>query len=199
MCFIDESGFNLSLVRTEAWSKKGTPAKVTVPTQRGINLSILGCISSAGIVLLAKRDPIPSKKRKAVGKQPVKSGKGTTADDFVTFVGRVMDILDNHNMKGMHLVMDNASIHHGERVIQAAAQRGYKPLFLPPYSPFLNPIEECWAKLKANVRRNPLSSQDKLSPRVLEAAHTITAQDCQGWIRHSESFWQRCLDKEVGL
>lgn len=66
--------------------------------------------------------------------------------------------------------------------------RGYKPLLMSPYSSFLNPIEECWSKIK----RNPLS----LTPRVKAACETITTKDCSGWIPHSETYWDTCLNKE---
>jgi transposase len=52
-----------------------------------------------------------------------------------------MDFLDRHDKKGYYIVMDNCRIHHSALVLDAINKRGYKPLFMPPYSPFLNPIE----------------------------------------------------------
>jgi transposase len=52
------------------------------------------------------------------------------------------------------LVIDNASFHHTERIEQMCAEAGVKLLYLPPYSPDLNPIEEFFAELKAFIRRN---------------------------------------------
>lgn len=51
------------------------------------------------------------------------------------------------------LIMDNASFHRGERVQQMCDAAGVKLLYLPPYSPDLNPIEEWFAKFKAFVKR----------------------------------------------
>ncbi|KAG1152017.1 hypothetical protein G6F37_002396 [Rhizopus arrhizus] len=82
---------------------------------------------------------------------------------------------------------------------EAINKRDYKPLFLPPYSPFLNPIEECWAKVKTNIRKNQLCKVDQLTPRIAAACATVTAEDCQGWIRHSKTFWDRYLSKELLL
>jgi transposase len=65
--------------------------------------------------------------------------------------------------------MDNCRIHHSDFVIEAINKRGYKPLFLPSYSPFLNPIAECWAKVKRNTGRNQLSKLDQLTPRIAGA------------------------------
>lgn len=52
-----------------------------------------------------------------------------------------MDKLDKHGKKGFLIVMDNCRIYHSAFVVDAINKRGYKPLFMPPYSPFLNPIE----------------------------------------------------------
>lgn len=52
------------------------------------------------------------------------------------------------------LVMDNASFHHPEGIEQICSQAGVKLVYLPPYSPDLNPIEELFAELKAFIRRH---------------------------------------------
>ncbi|KAI8635724.1 hypothetical protein BD408DRAFT_325637, partial [Parasitella parasitica] len=57
-------------------------------------------------------------------------------------------------------------------------------------------IEECWSKIKSNIRRNPLDTGDKLTPRIKEACLTVTADNCIGWIRHAETYWDRCLQNE---
>jgi hypothetical protein len=50
--------------------------------------------------------------------------------------------------------MDNASFHHTKRVEQLCYEAGVKLLYLPPYSPDFNPIEEFFAELKAFIRKN---------------------------------------------
>jgi transposase len=50
------------------------------------------------------------------------------------------------------LVIDNASIHHSEKVKQLCNKAGVKLLYLPPYSPTLNPIEEFFAELKTYIK-----------------------------------------------
>ena len=59
--------------------------------------------------------------------------------------------------KGAVIVMDNASFHSKKRLISAAQNAGCRLIFLPPYSPELNPIEKFWAWLKRFLR-NILSS-----------------------------------------
>ena len=56
--------------------------------------------------------------------------------------------------------MDNVSFHHSERIERICSQAGVKLVYLPPYSPDLNPIEELFAELKAFIRRNWQSYKD---------------------------------------
>lgn len=213
--FIDEAGFNTHQTRIRGWSKVGEPAIAKVPKHKGTNISIIGCISSWGIVNFCKVDPlkpsdaekierefpIPDSKRKRKVKdddkqQQRKLNKGTTAYHVVKFIEQTMDILDKQGKNGVYIVMDNCRIHHSDFVTECIKKRGYRALFMPPYSPFLNPIEECWSKVKSYTKRHPLSETDQLTPRIATACKTITVDDCQGWIRHSERFWDRCLAKE---
>jgi transposase len=72
-------------------------------------------------------------------------------------------------MKGHYLVMDNALIHTPVKVRELVESRGYQCLYLPLYSPFLNPIEELWSKVKAGVRGIALTADDRLSDRICES------------------------------
>ena len=94
------------------------------------------------------------KKRKANdSKAMVVSGRvGTRTEHFLAYISNVMDVLDTNDMKGHYTVMDNAPIHTPVKVRVLVESRGYKCLCLPQYSPFLNPIEEFWSKVKAGVR-----------------------------------------------
>ncbi|CEP17968.1 hypothetical protein [Parasitella parasitica] len=157
------------MMRSRAWSKKGEPAIVQVHSRRGANVTIVGCISPFGTINFSKVEPLKrsdmekleeefkqhtTKKRKADVLEKSKSKplkKGTTAYHIVKFIKAVMDVLDKHNKKGMFIGTDNCRIQHSAFVVDAINKRGYKPIFMPPYSPFLNPIEERWAKIKSNT------------------------------------------------
>jgi transposase len=52
------------------------------------------------------------------------------------------------------LAMDNASFHHSEQIEQLCVNAGVKLVYLPPYSPDLNPIEEFFTELKSFIKRN---------------------------------------------
>lgn len=172
--FIDEAGFHSQTMRGPVWSKVGEPAKVKVHNQKGVSISIIDCIAARGIIDFSKVEPLKksdtatleneyhldehsSKKRKAEtpNQKPKPLKKGTTAYHIVKFMESVVDVMDKNDIKRYFIVMDNCKIHHSRFVVDTINSRGYKPPFMRPYSPFLNPIEECWSKIK-NIRQNPL-------------------------------------------
>lgn len=54
---------------------------------------------------------------------------------------------------GQYVIMDNVSFHKSEEITKAIEQVGCTLLYLPPYSPDLNPIEHCWANFKTCLRK----------------------------------------------
>jgi transposase len=142
-----------------------------------------------------------SKKRKAndiramVVSGPVK----TRTEHFLTYISNVMDVLDTNNMKGEIFIMDNAPIHTPLKVYELVESREYKCFYLLAYCPFFNPIEKSWSKVKATVRRNKLTADDRLSDRICESVQVVTRFDCQAWIRPTVSFFPRCKRKDINL
>ncbi|KAG1356830.1 hypothetical protein G6F63_000219 [Rhizopus arrhizus] len=201
--FLDEAGFNLHMTRTRGWSKKGAPAKTTVPASKGTTITILSAISSASVIDISLRKPIMvsgAKKRKVDGKVVTTTAKvGTRAEHYLSYLSNVMDILDRNNMRGFYLVMDNAPIHKPATVRNLIESRGYRCAYLPPYSPFLNPIELFWSKVKYGVKRKPFETGETLTPRIMDACSKVTMKDCQGWIHHSLGFFEKCLALEKNL
>jgi transposase len=82
--------------------------------------------------------------------------KGAT--DAATFEAFLENILlprcGKYPAKNSVIIMDNATIHHSERIPQLCADAGVKLVYLPPYSPDYNPIEEFFSELKAYVKKN---------------------------------------------
>ena len=113
--------------------------------QKGVTITILGAISDARVIDISLRKPqavSTSKKRKVDGKavDAVNGRIGTRTEHFLAYLSNVMDVLDKSKMQGYYLVMDNAPIHTPAKVRNPVEGRHYR--YLPPYSPFLNPIEE---------------------------------------------------------
>ncbi|KAG0740147.1 hypothetical protein G6F57_007332 [Rhizopus arrhizus] len=69
--------------------------------------------------------------------------KGTTTANFIRFINDLLDIMDmDENLMGRYLVMDYCTAHKSHPMIRKNDSRGYRVMYLPPYSPELNPIEQ---------------------------------------------------------
>jgi len=82
------------------------------------------------------------------------------------------------------VIMDNLSSHKVAGVREAIEAAGGRLLYLPPYSPDLNPIEMMFAKLKSLLRRASERTVNKLWDTIGDLISEITADDCSGFIRH---------------
>ena len=82
------------------------------------------------------------------------------------------------------VVLDNLSSHKGERARRLVEAAGATPLFLPPYSPDLNPIELAFAKLKQLLRSAGHRTVDALRSDVQRMLDRITPADAANFIRH---------------
>ena len=94
------------------------------------------------------------------------------------------DVLCPTLKRGQVVVMDNLSSHKGERVRELIEGEGCELIYLPPYSPEFNPIEQAFSKLKNYLRDACARSQERLMEVIGEALHTITASDAEGSFKH---------------
>ena len=85
------------------------------------------------------------------------------------------------------LIMDNFSVHHVNEVREVLQQAGILVLFLPPYSPDLNPLEEAFSYIKQYLRKHDELLQAIADPRdvIRQAFQSITAEHCNSWISHA--------------
>src|SRR3712207_5279059 len=82
------------------------------------------------------------------------------------------------------VVMDNLSSHKGSRVRELVEARGCELVYLPAYSPDLNPIEEAFAKLKALLRKAEARTRETLIEALGKALEAVTANDARGFFEH---------------
>ncbi|KAG1049824.1 hypothetical protein G6F43_007869 [Rhizopus delemar] len=194
---IGELAFHINLSRTMAWSVKGTKAVARQPKTRAKTTTILGANCSAGIVNIKVRVLYEesSKKRKVTGEKKAKKTVGTVTGHYFNFIFSTLDVLDGHeHLKGCYLVMDNAPIHNSVQIERLVVCRGYGCVYLPPYSPELNSIEQFWSVVKSRMKRERMLSEETL--RVTDACNKIYLKDLQGFCRHSHINLQVCLNKE---
>lgn len=81
------------------------------------------------------------------------------------------------------VVMDNLSSHKVQGIRERIEAAGAELLYLPPYSPDLNPIEKAWSKLKQYLRAAKARSAEQLQQAIAEALKTITQNDAAAWFR----------------
>lgn len=86
---------------------------------------------------------------------------------------------------GQIVVMDNLSSHKVDGIRQAIEARGASLLFLPPYSPDLNPIENLFAKLKALLRKLAARSRDALWDAVAQLLPCFKPSECRNYFDHA--------------
>jgi transposase len=92
------------------------------------------------------------------------------------------------------VVMDNLSSHKVAGVKERIEAAGARLLYLPPYSPDLNPIEKGWSKIKQLLRAAKARSEELLDQATAQALQHITPEDAKGWFRHCMSGLQ-CFAK----
>ena len=117
------------------------------------------------------------------GLGPSLAVEGATNDEvFETFVEQV---LAPGLRRGQVVVLDNLSAHKGERVKELIEGRDCEVLYLPPYSPDLNSIEEAFSKIKGLMRKAESRSREALVEAILGTAiSALSAQDACGFFEH---------------
>lgn len=99
------------------------------------------------------------------------------------FQGYVDWLLVPELKPGDTVVMDNLSSHKSKAVADSIKATGAKLLYLPPYSPDLNPIENMWSKVKASLRGQAKRTTATLTTAIGRAMKGVTAQDCRGFFQ----------------
>jgi transposase len=104
--------------------------------------------------------------------------------DGLTFCYFVEHILVPNLWPGACVVMDNGSLHLGETVRDLIEAVGAELVYLPPYSPDFNPIENCWSKIKAFLRSVAARSQEALDQAITDALKKVTLVDIKSWFTY---------------
>jgi transposase len=106
------------------------------------------------------------------------------ATDTEVFRAYVQQVLGPTLRPGDVVVMDNLSPHKSDPTLELIAQAGAQVLFLPAYSPDLNPIEQMWSKVKTILRTLEARTQAALDQAIATALAAITPQDAVNWFAH---------------
>jgi len=103
------------------------------------------------------------------------------ATDTEAFRAYVRKVLCPTLRPGDLVVMDNLSPHKSDQTLELIAATGAEVLFLPPYSPDLNPIEKMWSKVKALLRSAEARTPADLVTAIGSALARVTPNDALGW------------------
>ena len=82
------------------------------------------------------------------------------------------------------VILDNAKNHYDEEAIAMIEATGAGVVFLPPYSPELNPIEHIWAKVKSFIKKTLISNTEELYQAIASALKTISPDDAKNSFQH---------------
>jgi transposase len=105
--------------------------------------------------------------------------------DGASFLDYVVKVLVLELRPGDIVVLDNLSSHKSDAVKAAIESAGATLMFLPPYSPDLNPIELMFSKLKTLLRKAAERTVDALWHRIGEVLDHFTPQECANFLRHA--------------
>ena len=100
------------------------------------------------------------------------------------FLAYVEQVLAPRLHPGDAVVLDNLAAHKIAGIREAIEAAGASVLYLPPYSPDLNPIEQLFAKLKALLRKAAARTRDTLWPAIGSLIDTISANKCANYLRN---------------
>ena len=161
--FVDECSTNTSLTPLYAWSRRGERARCSIPRNWGANVTLLSSMSIEGM-------------------GPSLAVEGAiTREGFETYIEKV---LAPSLRPGQVVVMDNLSSHKGLRARELIEQRGCELIYLPPYSPDFNPIEEAFSKIKGLLRKAEARSREALVEAMGTAISAVTPADAKGYFQH---------------
>lgn len=163
LVFFDECGVNTKMARLYGRCPEGRRLADSAPAGHYQTLTLMSAVRLDGVVAPMLLDgPLNAQ----------------------SFAGYVEDCLVPTLAPGDILIMDNLPAHKSPRVTLAVERAGCLLVFLPPYSPDFNPIENMWSKVKAYLRTAGARTFDALVEALGDALRSITQADREGYFEH---------------
>jgi len=149
--------------RSWGWGEKGERVGEAIPAGHGRSFTWLGAITSSGLLATMTIEE---------------------ATDGAIFQAFVEQVLCPRLRPGQVVVMDNLSAHKAAAVRQSIEAAGASLLYLPPYSPDLNPIEKCWSKIKLVLRSLKARTAEALEAAMHTALAAISPDNARAWFNY---------------
>ena len=161
--FLDESGVTTEMTRRYGRAPRGERVAEATPAGHWRTLTVLGALTVEGMLASMTIE---------------------SPTDGEVFLAYLKQVLGPRLPPGQVVVMDNLAAHKVAGVRQLIEARGAQLLYLPPYSPDFNPIEQAWAKIKQLLRAAKARLVEALQQAAAEAIAAITADNAAAWFRH---------------
>ena len=161
--FLDETSVKTNRVREYGRAPRGERLVASVPQGHRKTSTFIGCLHEGGMVA------------------PYVLDGAVNGELFVAYIEQqVVPSL----ACGDVLIMDNLPVHKAAGVRNALEAAGIALLFLPAYSPDLNPIEMVFAKTKALLRKVAIRTVDALWQALGKISQSLTREECVNYLRH---------------
>ena len=160
LVFVDEMGTHTSLAPLYAYAPVGERAFLEIPRNRGTNTTLLSSLHLEGM-------------------GPSMAIEGATTKEV--FEAYVAHFLVPALRPGQLVVMDNLGAHRPKRVRELIEGKGCELMYLPPYSPDFNPIEEAFSKVKHILRKIGARGKEALIEAMGRALGAVSNKDVMGY------------------
>ena len=164
LIFIDESGLSTKMARLRGWAPKGERCRAAIPHGHWKTITFVGGLTLYGFVAPMLLDG------------PM---------DGECFLAWIEQMLAPALQPGDLVVMDNLPAHKVAGVKEAIEACGAELLYLPPYSPDFNPIENAFAKFKAHVRKAAARTFEALETAAADALRQFNPSECINFFGHA--------------
>ena len=164
LVFVDESGASTQMTRRGGRSLRGQRLVASVPHGHYQTTTLVAAVRLSG---------------------PAAPWLSEGAMDGAMFLAWIREGLAPTLQTGDVVIMDNLATHKVAGVSQAIEQAGARLLYLPPYSPDSNPIENMWSKIKQTLRSLAPRTADDLILAAKTAFAAITTSDCKGFFSNA--------------
>jgi transposase len=162
--FLDETAAKTNMARTHGYAPRGQRLEGQAPYRRWQTSTFLGAMRADGFMA------------------PLVVDGAMTSELFVAYVERVL--IPELNA-GDVVVMDNLSCHTQKAVRERIEAAGFRVLYLPAYSPDLNPIEMAFSKFKRLLRKAAARTVEALWEVIGRLLDRFSPQECANYIRHA--------------
>jgi transposase len=176
--FIDEVGFCVSMRQKQGRAPRGFRAVQMVGNLRTRNISVFSAINNRGLFYF-KVQTCPF-----------------NTSCFLSAITEMVSKLSDQGVERAFFILDNVAFHKAQSVREFVCGAGHELLFLPPYSPFLNPIENAFSHWKNHVRAGKPIDEEGLLRLIDNGSLLIDEHNCSAYYRHMIGFIPRCLNRE---